>query len=149
MKPVRFDLIKAAAKRQYTRHFFALTIGYDEAEVNASVAALLPFAKATSLERREMDDFARALDAPAGDVLARAARFDMGTVTRRHTRWCQLLLMARETGVSLIEKWDVRQVGKLIELFPECAPRRFRGKALTCYMADDDNSDWMVEVAMK
>ncbi len=49
-------------------------------------------------------------------------------------------------GRNLIDKWDVRMVGKLIELFPSCVPAYWKGRKLTAYMDDDENCTWMVVV---
>jgi len=52
-----------------------------------------------------------------------------------------------EYGVRLIDKWDVRCAGKLIELFPSCVPAHWKGRRLTAWMADNTNCDWMVGLA--
>ena len=45
-------------------------------------------------------------------------------------------------GCRLIDNWDVRMVGKLIELFPSCVPKHWHGKQL---IADyNDGGDWIV-----
>ena len=109
-----------------------------------SFDALLPFVLATKNEREEMRDFADAFEARRGDWIAGAAK--SASNTRLDVAWYQVVLRAREAGLELIDSWDVRMVGKLIELFPECVPERYRGKQLTCYMADNEDCDWMVEV---
>ena len=45
---------------------------------------------------------------------------------------------------EIVEGWDVRMVKKLIECFPGIVPQKCDGKKITCYMADNKNSDWMV-----
>jgi hypothetical protein len=47
-------------------------------------------------------------------------------------------------GRTLIDKWDVRCVGKLIECFPSCVPAHWKGRKLTAYMADDEDCTWVV-----
>lgn len=108
-------------------------------------AALLPFVLATQHERAELRAFAQAFEAEPGDWLARAAQFGGGN--RLDVAWNQVVLRAREAGLALIEQWDVRQVAKLIALFPECVPAKYRSKPLTCYMADNEDCDWLVEIA--
>lgn len=50
-----------------------------------------------------------------------------------------------EQGQRLIERWDVRKVDKLIELFPEIAPAHWRKSPL---VAEYNNSgDWIVRLA--
>ena len=106
----------------------------------AAFDALLAFALATKAEREEMRDFAENFQAHRTDWLAQSAKRD------QPDQWGQMVLRAREAGLQLIDNWDVRMVGKLIELFPESVPARYRGKQLTCYMADNEDCDWMVEV---
>ena len=109
----------------------------------ASFAALLPFITAGQAERQALRDFAHAFIAtakPADSLAASAAkehRFDGA--------WSQLVLRAREEGLDLINRWDVRRVNKLIKLFPEAVPAKYRGTQLVAYMADDEDCTWMVE----
>lgn len=108
----------------------------------ASFEAVLPFILSSQAQRDEMREFALQFKAREGDLLAANATSD-----GKDSAWNQVLLRAREAGLQLIDNWDVRQVGKLIELFPGCVPAKYRAKQLTCYMADNENCDWMVEVA--
>jgi hypothetical protein len=103
----------------------------------AGFAALLPFALATKGERDEMRVFAENFKPDRPDWLARSAK---------NNDWSAMVLRAREAGLKLIDNWDVRQVGKLIELFPACVPKKYHGKKLTCYEAYNKHSDWIVEV---
>lgn len=73
---------------------------------------------------------------------ALAADLGMTENIRRDT-----LLDVKEHGCKAINNWDVRAIARLIEIFPESVPAMYRGKQLTCYMADNENSDWIVEVA--
>lgn len=47
-------------------------------------------------------------------------------------------------GKRIIDNWDVRRVGKLIELFPSCVPANWKGRKLSAEMADNANCDWIV-----
>lgn len=109
----------------------------------ASFAALLPFITAGQAERQALREFAQAFAATAKptDGLAASAAKEH----RFYGVWSQLVLRAREEGLDLINRWDVRQVSKLIELFPEAVSAQYRGVPLRAYMADNDNCDWMVE----
>lgn len=109
--------------------------------------ALLPFVLASRAERSEMREFASAFEASEKDWLANAANAKHGEGL--DSAWNQVVLRAREAGVDLINNWDVRQVGKLIDLFPEAVPQKYRGVELTCYMADNEDCDWVVEVVEK
>lgn len=124
---MKFDRIKANAKRLYA--------GAMSEWDRSSLLGAGPLAKGSY----------PAFDALPGDWLAATAK--SATVGQFKAGWSQLVLRAREAGYDLIDRWDVRQVGKLIELMPECVPSRYRGVNLVCYMADDEASTWMVEVA--
>lgn len=71
-------------------------------------------------------------------------------VSITHDQECSRLesdrLAVARGGVGVDDKWDVRRVGKLIELFPGCVPAKYLGKQLTCYQADNEASAWMVEI---
>lgn len=49
-----------------------------------------------------------------------------------------------EEAVKIIKQWDVRCVGKLVELFPACIPKRFHGLAMRAEMADNEDADCIV-----
>lgn len=49
-----------------------------------------------------------------------------------------------EEAVKIVEDWDVRMVGKLIQLFPACIPRKYHGLSIRAEMADNENADWIV-----
>ena len=52
----------------------------------------------------------------------------------------------KDYGASLINAWDVRNVGHLIKCFPSCVPAHWKERKLRAYMADNENCDWMVVV---
>lgn len=145
---MKFEVIKQRAKKLYAgslnrwdspKQIYGL--GMLQKGSCPSFDALLPFVMATKGEREEMREFADAFQCSEGDWLAKAAKADC-----KGSAWNRVVLRAREAGLSIIDNWDVRQVGKLIELFPECVPACYRGKPLVCYMADNKASDWMVGV---
>lgn len=148
---MKFETIKANAARIYAGALGdwgpnliprggTLSKGSD-----ASFAALLPFITAGQAERQALREFAQAFAATAKPTDALAA--SAGKEHRFYGSWSQLVLRAREEGLDLIDRWDVRQVGKLIELFPEAVPVKYRGVPLQAYMADDEDCTWMVEPA--
>lgn len=145
---MKFDQIKANAKRIY-----AGTMGeWDRGPVTgfspllkgsrSAFDALIPFVLATQDEREEMREFAQAFEAKPSDWLANAAKSDRGKPL--DTAWNQVVLRAREAGLEIIDNWDVRRVGKLIELFPESVPAKLRGKPLICEMGVEGDCDWIV-----
>lgn len=145
---MKFETIKANAKRLFVG---AMAADWDrnphvllsplQKGSTASFDAVLPFILASQSEREEMREFARTYQASEDDLLAARAKSD-----GKDSAWNQVVLRAREAGLQLINDWDVRMVGKLIELFPGCVPRRYVGAQLTCYIADNEDCDWMVEV---
>lgn len=77
------------------------------------------------------------------DLSFQALASDLGMTEniRRDT-----LLDVEKHGRAAINNWDVRAVGRLIELFPECVPAIYRRMKLTCYMADNEACEWIVSV---
>lgn len=55
-----------------------------------------------------------------------------------------IALRAREDAIKLIDQWDVREVGKLVDLFQDVMPVKLRRAAINCYMADNEEGDWIV-----
>lgn len=145
---MKFDTIKKNAKAIYAGSMSAtaqdatVATGTLAKGSEASFAAVLPFILTTANEREEMREFADKFEAQDGDTLAAIAKSE-----GKDSAWSQVVLKARETGLELIEKWDIRQVSKLIELFPESVPAKYRNTQLSCFMADNANSDWMIKVA--
>lgn len=43
-----------------------------------------------------------------------------------------------------IEDWDVRNIRKLVELFPQSVPKQCRNWSISAYIADTDDSPWIV-----
>jgi hypothetical protein len=147
VKDIKFDTVKEKAAAIYADAFARSDFApYGSEWVAASAATLLPFVRASSSAREEMKVFAEAFEAPQGDSLAFRAK-EGGGAGDLAAEWYQVVLRAREAGLELIQRWDVRQAGRLIELFPGCAPAGFRGKPLSAYLADNENSDWMVGLA--
>jgi hypothetical protein len=63
-----------------------------------------------------------------------------------HTyNWRKNAEKLREAAINIIEHWDIRRVKALIDLFPCCVPKYCLSKVPVCYMADNENADWMVE----
>lgn len=55
-----------------------------------------------------------------------------------------IALRAREDAIKLIDRWDIREVAKLVDLFPDALPKTLHRAAIQCYEADNENADWMV-----
>ena len=47
-------------------------------------------------------------------------------------------------AVKIIERWDVRCVAKLIELFPSCIPKHRHGRRIFAENEDTEEGDWIV-----
>lgn len=52
----------------------------------------------------------------------------------------------REKVIRIIERWDVRRVKALIELFPSIVPQKYAKASVQCYMEDNENADWVMEL---
>lgn len=146
---MKFETIKANAVRIYVEALCnwgpnLIPRGGTLSKVSeASFAALLPFITACQAERQALRDFAQTFAATAKPTDALAASANNGQYF--DGAWSQLVLRAREEGLDLIDRWDVRRVNKLIEIFPEAVPAKYRNTRLTVYMADDEEGTWMVE----
>lgn len=143
---MKFETIKDKAKQSFCGAmdqwpFMALNGSTNGS--NPVFEALLPFVLATKGEREEMRLFAEAFEANKRDWIAGAAKAQEGN--RIDVAWSQTVLRAREAGIELINRWDVRMVGKLVELFPDSIPAKYRNRPMNCYMADNEACDWMVE----
>lgn len=81
------------------------------------------------------------------DYLALSAKnaADRGFTLGESTSELALMaLRAREEAIKLIDRWDIREVAKLVDLFPDTIPKTLRRAAISCYEADNENADWMV-----
>jgi len=145
---MKFEAIKTSAKKLYAQSLanwgsnFLGGSGLAGQGTAANFAALMPFIRAGEAEREELHAFAQTFGRSEKDWLASAANG-----SGFHAAWSQVVLQAREAGLALIENWDVRQVGRLIELFPDAVPARYRGKPLQAFQEDSDDSPWIVEPA--
>lgn len=137
---MKFETIKANAKKI----FYSQVEQWDRIEAwygnDAAFKAMLPFSMQGIEARRELADFAKSFQADAADTVASAAKSE-----GKLAAWNQMILKARESGLAIIDNWDVRQVLQLLDLFPKAAPAAYRKGQLRCYMADNRNMAWMVE----
>lgn len=46
----------------------------------------------------------------------------------------------REKAWAICENWDIRQAGKLLELFPSIIAKKYQGRDFTCDM--DEKGNW-------
>lgn len=59
--------------------------------------------------------------------------------------WRKNAEILRDETIKIIENWDIRRAKALIDLFPGVVPKYCLNKVPSCYMADNENMDWMVE----
>ena len=59
--------------------------------------------------------------------------------------WKRHAIELRNEAIRIIENWDIRRAKALIDLFPDIVPKCYVGKVPMCFMADNDNADWMIE----
>lgn len=79
--------------------------------------------------------------------LALLAQIERYTNTGSFKPATEILREWQDWGIHAIENWDVRCVGKLIELFPSCVPTHWHGRKLECWIEDNENCEWMVAPA--
>lgn len=135
---MKFEDIKSNAKRVFIDQINEVISGSTSQARAELQASLIRFAKTEGQELSELGKFAREFPDYQGDRV--------GSEAKHGNTAAQVALRAREEGIKLIDRWDVRGVGRLIDLFPKAVPASYRDKQLSCYMADNANSDWMVEV---
>ena len=114
---------------------------------DALYGTLHDFVMMNEEERSLLREYAKSV-APATEAQARND-FLAATAARDDSlrgRFMQLLLKARDEGLKRIDRWDVRQAAKLIELFPDAAPARYRDVELVCH-CDTPSGEWVIEVA--
>jgi hypothetical protein len=56
----------------------------------------------------------------------------------------ELLAEWTAEAVKIIERWDIRMVGKLIELFPNCINKQYKGLPMRCEIEDKEDGEWVV-----
>ena len=150
---MKFDSIKSKAKSIFIRQMNDwdkhCTFGLLPDGKSPAFDALLHFVLASKGDRDEMREFADLFVKQEGnsDPLLQMATSTTASGLKRN--WHQVLLRAREAGLSIIDKWDVREVVALINLFPDAVPASYKGKELMLYIKDNENSDWMVEAVDK
>lgn len=155
---IKFESLKAKAKKQIwgqvaeriglsSSNIGWLHVGAFEALAHIAVnqehylfeerPALAAFAKAFMIKP----------GATGNDILAsyaKAVAMREFTLGESASELALIALKAREEAVEIIHRWDVRRVAKLIDLFPEIVPKSYRKATLSCYMADNEDCDWMV-----
>lgn len=134
---IKFETLKLKAKLT-----FCTQMNNWEWNMN-SFTLLLRFARMNKSERAGLRAFADAFDGKESDFIAAQAKVD-------GNHFSQMLLVAREQGVDLIDKWDIRKAMKLVEAFPNILPTKFRNPSnvnVTAELVDNDNGDdcdWFV-----
>lgn len=142
---MKFNAIKAKAKMLFNTAIDNWPSGSLHKDFSPAVfQSLMPFVNATDKEREEMREFSDAFEAKKGDWVGMAAKSQQSK--KLDVAWIQVILRAREAGLQRIDRWDVRAVGRLIQIFPDSVPANYRGKQLTCYMSDTEDGGWIVEV---
>lgn len=102
-------------------------------------ADALRYLKMDDARRGDLVAFADAFNASPGDDLAVAAK--------AHAPYALVALHAREAGIREIERCDARNAGVLVKRYPNILPKHLRGRPFDVYMADNENSDWVLEFA--
>ncbi|WP_298434987.1 hypothetical protein [Ottowia sp.] len=138
-----FETIKARAQRIFVAAVDAEAAyrGIHRGSDSPSYAALLPFIRMVAAERDAVREFVLTLPPPAReDWLAQRAHW---TAKQGQYHWSQLLLQVRIAGLRRIDRWDIRCIHPLIELFPACVPKRWHNAPLCCRIAEPSGA-WVV-----
>lgn len=138
-----FETIKARARRIFVAAVEAEAAyrGVHRDSDSPSYRALLPFIRIVAAERDSLREFVLSLPLPArGDWLAQKARWE---AEQNQYHWSQLLLQVRVAGQRRIDDWDIRCLGSLIGLFPDCVPMFWRRATLYGYLAEP-SGEWHV-----
>lgn len=155
MTAIKFNTLKTKAKKQlgYTAKSRAALTGNQAGWLNdTAFKALLHLAidraQFRQQERPALAAFAKAHNGNQNDVLSGAAK-QMAERTIMVGNAAQelalLALKAREEAIDMIDRWDARCAGQLIDLFPDIVSKKNQLAHLHLYIADNANSDWMIE----
>lgn len=154
MITIKFDTLKSRAKKQLgyaAKNQANLTSSQTGWLNNSSFNALsyiaLNRARYTQAIRPALADFATAFNSAPQDTLAQLANSmaNRTVMVGNATQELSLLaLKAREEAFDIIDRWDVRCVTQLIDLFPDIVSNKQQQAQVSVFMADNANSDWMV-----
>lgn len=100
-----------------------------------------------ALRYLSMDDAKRGELVAFADAFNAAAADDLAVAAKAHAPYALVALRDREDGIREIEKWDARNAGTLVKRYPNILPKHLRGRPFEVYMADNENSDWVLEFA--
>ena len=140
MKEYNYETIKAKAKRQLSESLrlnygFGMTENYRTERLIEAMPAVL----ATLLSGEQVDQAIR-MASPGktgADCSLRASTIVVDKLESVVKGW-------EQQAHREIDNWDVRNVRKLIELFPNTVAARYRKLPITVYMADEDDCPWKV-----
>lgn len=123
----------------------------DEAAFEALAYMAVNANRYLTVDRPALVDFAEqfqpATDGQEPDYLALYAKragergFAIGDAS---SELSLIALRARVDAIKVIDRWDVREAAKLVDLFPAAVPKKYQRAALSCYMADNEDADWMI-----
>lgn len=60
--------------------------------------------------------------------------------------WRTNLIELRRGACAIIDKWDVRRVGALIEMFPNIISKRYRNRPINIEMTDEEDYDYIISI---
>lgn len=159
MKTMKFEALKAKAKRILgdgiaLEVFLSPRAGGFFNDETFGAFARMARAEYIFAERPELVKFAQAYEQlhpelalpTTGDsvaaVAAEVARRDPSATRGAGDEFALLALKAREEGCKLIDRWDVRSVASLIDLFPETIPKMYLKAGLTAEC--DEDGEWVI-----
>jgi len=141
---IKFDRMKLKAKEEWDKGINSLARANDNiVGTGYSTKAydlVLGFVTMSYSERQSLRDFASEFQGKSWDDLAIYAKHDAN-------RWAQMCLKLREDGRKVLDAWDVRRAGKLIEIFPSTVPAKYVKAKITAELVDNEagtDCDWVV-----
>lgn len=121
---ISFDKLKGKVKQVVSERL--RTWRTDEGVIWAGVFEVLPEVISRSLEERGF--------LPAGKD---------NNIEHRTLDACNAMLSDIESEAhKIVDKWDVRSAGKLIELFPEALPKKYQNAKFDVDM--DEDGEWKI-----
>lgn len=158
MSTISFDRLKERAKAILGGQVAAELqdgVGHGPHFTEASMAALIAMSRdAFWQERVALREFAQAFEPAARVPWDLNGRDGVGAAAKHYADQANaagdktlymIALRAREEGFKVIDNWDVRAAGRLIDMFPDAVPRAMRNKAIQAYQDDTEEAPWVLE----
>lgn len=61
--------------------------------------------------------------------------------------WRDNLKEMQDEACNIIDRWDIRRVSTLIQLFPVIIPKKYLNRPIFFYQANNKNHDWKIFIS--